>query len=234
MSKTDRQTDRGYAWSLTIFDPGEYGILSDPSGYPVWLRKSKFQEEICPTTGRHHWQAAILTSQVRFAQVKKLFPSAHIQLARNKHALMEYVNKDDTAVEGTRKEFENPLPHMALHQQLQRMADVVVENLADYTAARDALLEAKEKSPDKGMYWWVARFMLVAEPEMAGIFANPMLEKMWANTAVVWIDAAKAASGSGCLSITQPLPVGEKIAASGIEDEEARKACTVSQEQKDG
>lgn len=220
MSKTDRQTDttaRGYAWSLTVYDPGEVALLADPSAYPHWLRRTKYQEEVCPTTGRHHWQVAALTAQVRFAQIKKVFPSAHIELARNKQALMNYVNKNDTAVEGTQQEHENPLPHMALHQQLQRMADVVVENLADYTAARDALLEAKEKSPDKGMYWWVARFMLAAEPEMAGIFANPMLEKMWANTAMVWIEAAKAASEA--LSITASP---KKTAASGIEDEEGR------------
>lgn len=228
MSKTDRQTDRSTAWSLTIYDPGEVALVTNKDSWPHWLRKVKLQEEVCPTTGKHHWQTAMLTQQVRFSAVKKWLPTSHIEVARNKQALLNYVEKDDTAVAGTRQELESEKQYLALHQQLQRLAAMVIENLEEYQAARLALIEEKDKSPDKSMYWWVVRLMLSGEPELAAVLANPALEKMWIHTSAVWIEAAQAASEA--LSITASP---KKTAGLDI-NEEARKACTVSQEQKDG
>lgn len=211
MSKTDRQTDRSTAWSLTIYDPGEVTLVTSKDSWPHWLRKVKLQEEICPQTGKHHWQTALITQQIRFSAIKKWLPTAHIEIARNKQALLNYVEKDDTAVAGTRQELESEKQYMALHQQLQRLANMVVENMEDYQAARLALIEEKDKCPDKAMYWWVARLMLSGEPELAAILANPALEKMWIHTACVWIEAAQAASGEASSITASP-----KIAVSDI------------------
>lgn len=212
MSKTDRQTDRGYAWSLTVYDPGELANISNKDTWPNWLRKVKYQEEICPSTGKHHWQVAALTQQVRFSALKKWLPTAHIELARNKQALMNYVEKDDTAVAGTRQELESEKQYMALHQQLQRLANLVVENMEEYQACRMALIEEKDKNPDKAMYWWVARLMLTAEPELVAVIANPALEKMWTHTSGVWIEAAQAASEASSITASP------KISGVGIKD----------------
>jgi len=38
----------------------------------------------------------VTTPQVRFSAVKKVFPRAHIEIARNKQALAKYVHKEET------------------------------------------------------------------------------------------------------------------------------------------
>ncbi len=48
--------------------------------------------------GTLHYQGMLSTPQVRFAAVKKVFPRAHIEVARNKNALAKYVHKEDTKV----------------------------------------------------------------------------------------------------------------------------------------
>lgn len=212
MSETARQ-DKARAWSLTIFDPGEYAILANKESWPHWIRETKFQEEVAPTTGKRHWQVALFTQQVRFSALKKIFPSAHIEVARNKDALMNYVEKSDSAVPGTQQHLKNEKEYLALHQQLQRLANVAVDLWTEYANMRSSLYEEKDKNPDKAMYWWIANNILAEEPEMAATLANPALEKMWIHTSGTWIFAAKAASEA--ISITASP---QKIETSGIKD----------------
>lgn len=49
--------------------------------------------------GTEHYQLMVKTPQVRFAAVKKVFPTAHIEVARNRKALEQYVHKEETRVE---------------------------------------------------------------------------------------------------------------------------------------
>jgi len=56
------------------------------------------QEEQCPTTGKPHLQLMLKTPHIRWSAVKKVFPLAHIEPARNKKALAAYVHKEDTRV----------------------------------------------------------------------------------------------------------------------------------------
>jgi len=45
-----------------------------------------------------HYQMMVQTPQVRFSAVKKMFPTGHIEPARNKQALAKYVTKEDTRI----------------------------------------------------------------------------------------------------------------------------------------
>jgi len=45
-----------------------------------------------------HYQMMVQTPQVRFSAVKKMFPTGHIEPARNKQALAQYVTKEDTRI----------------------------------------------------------------------------------------------------------------------------------------
>jgi len=49
-------------------------------------------------SGTPHLQLMVKTPQVRFSAVKKAFPRAHIEVARNVVALARYVQKEQTAV----------------------------------------------------------------------------------------------------------------------------------------
>jgi len=48
--------------------------------------------------GTRHYQAMLKTPQLRFSAVKKIFPRAHIEIARNAKALANYVHKNESRV----------------------------------------------------------------------------------------------------------------------------------------
>lgn len=87
-------TDRASHWSLTINNPTavehEQIALARQKGWKV-----SGQEEV-GKEGTPHLQLHLTTPQVRFSAVKKHFPRAHIQVARNPIALEAYVNKEET------------------------------------------------------------------------------------------------------------------------------------------
>lgn len=88
--------DRATSWSLTINNPtdsDEEGIsLARQKGWRVEGQKERGDN------GTEHYQLMVKTPQVRFSAVKKLFPRAHIEIARNVSALEAYVNKADTRI----------------------------------------------------------------------------------------------------------------------------------------
>lgn len=49
--------------------------------------------------GTQHYQLLVRTPQVRFSAVKKMFPTAHIEVCRNVAAMKNYVHKEETRVE---------------------------------------------------------------------------------------------------------------------------------------
>jgi len=85
-------SDRGTAWSITINNPTEEDTKCSAPG---WTLQGQYEvgEE-----GTRHFQGLLTTPQVRFSAVKKVFPRAHIELARNKKALEQYVHKPETRV----------------------------------------------------------------------------------------------------------------------------------------
>lgn len=88
-------TDRATCWSITINNPKkeEYEIVL-PVGWKLEGQLEKGEEE-----GTLHYQGMLKTGQVRFSAVKKVFPRAHIEVARNVAALKKYVNKEETRVQ---------------------------------------------------------------------------------------------------------------------------------------
>ena len=84
-------TSRSNIWSLTINNPTaddeECIQLARQKGWKVEGQKEVGKE------GTPHYQLMLKTPQVRFSAVKKLFPRAHIEIARNATALAQYVTK---------------------------------------------------------------------------------------------------------------------------------------------
>lgn len=86
--------ERATCWSITINNP-------EPKEYKCQLPANwalTGQEEI-GEEGTVHYQGCLTTPQVRFSAVKKIFPRAHIEVARNKKALQKYVHKTDTRIQ---------------------------------------------------------------------------------------------------------------------------------------
>lgn len=87
-------TDRATCWSITINNPEKTDYeIPLPVGWKLEGQLEKGEE-----TGTLHYQGMLKTSQVRFSAVKRVFPKAHIEVARNPTALKKYVNKEETRV----------------------------------------------------------------------------------------------------------------------------------------
>lgn len=89
-------SDRATCWSLTINNPTpadeECIAMALQKGWKVDGQLEKGAE------GTEHYQLILHTPQVRFSAVKKQFPRAHIEVARNPGALRQYVGKEATRV----------------------------------------------------------------------------------------------------------------------------------------
>lgn len=81
--------ERHSAWSLTLFN-NEWKDFQ----HSTWDLEG--QEELCPETGKLHYQGMLHTGQVRWSAVKKVFPKAHIEPCRDPVALRKYVHKEAT------------------------------------------------------------------------------------------------------------------------------------------
>jgi len=90
VSITRPSTERATCWSITINNHTDEELICD---IPGWRLRG--QPEI-GKEGTRHFQGMLTTPQVRFSQVKKQFPRAHIEIARDKTALAKYVQKEDT------------------------------------------------------------------------------------------------------------------------------------------
>lgn len=86
-------TERASCWSITINNPKEEDVKCE---VPGWKLEGQYEEG---AEGTRHFQGILTTQQVRFSAVKKQFPRAHIEIARNRTALKQYVHKDETRVD---------------------------------------------------------------------------------------------------------------------------------------
>lgn len=91
-------TVRANTWSVTLnFKTVKQKTCDDminnarAAGWKVTGQEEKGEEN-------PHYQLMVQTPQVRFSAVKKMFPTGHIEVARNRAALAKYVTKEDTRV----------------------------------------------------------------------------------------------------------------------------------------
>ena len=91
-------SQRGTCWSLTINNPNTEDLecMKNPTGHKDFI-SCEGQQEI-GENGTPHLQLMLKTKSMKFSAVKKLFPRAHIELARSANALQKYVHKDETRV----------------------------------------------------------------------------------------------------------------------------------------
>lgn len=163
-------TDRATCWSITINNPqeSEYQIPL-PVGWKLEGQLERGKE------GTLHYQGCLRTPQVRFSAVKKQFPRAHIEIARDAIALKKYVHKDETRV----KEVDS-IPTMFQYQDI--IAGMWIED-----EFRKLLNEEFEKSDLPDCDEVAMRYLdsLVARDIESGrrgaefIAINPMWRSSW-------------------------------------------------------
>lgn len=110
-SRSSNSQSRGTKWSVTI----NLKTVSRATAEECINRARQanwrvFGQLECGDSGTDHYQLAVSTPQVRFSQVKKMFPTAHIEIAKNWDALLAYCQKDDTRKEELKEVQSGYLP----------------------------------------------------------------------------------------------------------------------------
>lgn len=176
---------RGSHWSITINNPtdGDREAIENP---PSFVKKVILQDEEGGKQGTLHIQAYVNTAQVRVAQVKSWLKRAHIEIARDKNALMKYVQKSETSVPGTQKVIETE--YLTMDKALMKLAAISQTYPSDRDMERYMdMSPAEQVRADKAEFWRLVRIVLECEPRQVGLFTNPQLERAWLNTSSVWM-----------------------------------------------
>lgn len=172
-------TDRASWWSITINNPmdSDRDALSKP---PSFVKLIKYQDEI-GEEGTLHIQGAIQTTQVRFSQVKKWLTRAHIEIARDKNALLKYVEKSETAINGT--QFTSKQEFLTTAKALRKLASYYTSPTEeDYSLCKyDSVLAVRRA------YWRAVRDIVAQDEELISLYCRPDMLRAWENTSSVWL-----------------------------------------------
>jgi len=82
-------------WSGTQFNIKAFADQQNAAAQQGWTCLGQLEET---KEGRPHYQFAIKTPHIRMSQVVKTFQGAHIEVCRNKDALLQYVVKEETRI----------------------------------------------------------------------------------------------------------------------------------------
>lgn len=170
--------DRATCWSITINNPTPQDMnFTMPAGWTMQGQMERGAE------GTEHYQGCLKTPQVRFASVKKVFPRAHIEIARNRAALQIYVNKEDTRV-ATVPEFKSEIPNMFEYQGVIAAAwdDEEFNDFVLDRAERERTATKQTPVDDLAMEWadlLVSRDIMAGKVGVEYIAVNPMWRNVW-------------------------------------------------------
>lgn len=123
-ASTSDQMKKSSYWSITINNPTEDDFIRwEGLKGERWVKKVMGQLE----KGENetpHIQGMLNTDHVRFSQIKKALPRAHIEVARKPAALANYVQKEDTRLA--------PLPTTRVATQADIQRECLSLALSDY------------------------------------------------------------------------------------------------------
>lgn len=148
--------ERSTCWSVTINNPTgadeENIALARQRGWKVDGQKERGE------SGTEHYQLMVKTPQVRFSALKKQFPRAHIEAARNTAALSQYVTKEETRV-ATLPTQQNQYPSQQTVWQWFGSLDITETKLSDEYRAYENRSREREIQPDR-YYDWKQTYLL--------------------------------------------------------------------------
>lgn len=95
-------------WSITTFVTKEQADLPETDLLELLglshgeVKFGTGQIELCPTTGRYHFQGAVsMRKSMRLTGMRKIFTGAHLEPARDWDQLLKYVTKEETRYRGS-------------------------------------------------------------------------------------------------------------------------------------
>lgn len=91
-----QQQQSGRHWSITINNPTEEDKMAWTNVQQHHFVEGSLGQLEQGENGTVHIQGYLKTQKVRFSAIKKIFPRAHIEIAKNPNALARYVVKEET------------------------------------------------------------------------------------------------------------------------------------------
>jgi len=186
----DRQTDKATHWAVTAYGD-DILTIENVATCPPFVKTVFGGREICPTTGREHFQGHIqCKTQQRFAAIKKWLPRAHIEIVRNVKASIQYALKEDTS-SGEKKEMVNPKPFVTDRMVMEKLANTCLQ-FCDCKAFIPKEGWTPAHLDDKEDFWHRVRRILLDEPDLCGLLAKPDIYRLWNHTKFVWFCRRRA------------------------------------------
>lgn len=195
--KTDRQTDKSTRWAFTAFEE-QWSLFKEQ---PPIVKEWGYQTEVCPTTGKKHYQGYILTyNQQRFSALKKVFPNVHLEVARDWNALLNYCKKTETAVAGTQVKKVNERRYLKFSDALVRIASAYISRSEEQT---DLLKTDPHNAPawceksldeiEKEQFSKAVSDLVMETPEDISLYTNPQIYRAWVMCKGIWLQMAQCA-----------------------------------------
>lgn len=186
-------TTRASWWSITINNPtDEDREALKAENWPTWVKRYDGQEEV-GKDGTLHIQGALNTAQVRFGAVKGWLARAHIEAARDKSALLKYVQKSETAVEGSFK--SESKEYLTMDKALKKL----VQFYEPASEQRWEFLKYDMTKVYTEEYWSAVNKLLDEDSTLVQLYTNPQMLRSWVHTKNVWLKYKKDAE-SACRS----------------------------------
>ncbi|AXH77360.1 MAG: replication associated protein [Cressdnaviricota sp.] len=184
MAQTDRQTDKSTAWIATAYND-EIELLEDASRYPAIVKEVHGGREVCPQTGKLHFQGAIiLHSQQRLSALKRWLPTAHLEPAKSKEAIKRYCMKQATAA-GDKTVRTNAHPYFRMDELLTLLGNVISDlrerAMEEYI---DLITDDDDRTKE---YWYAVNKVLQTYPRTISSFSQSAIKTAWRYTSAYWI-----------------------------------------------
>jgi len=212
-------TDNKYSrFAFTAYE-AQWPLVQELSQDALFVKMCKWQQEVCPTSGRKHWQGALLTHRpVRFKTVMARLKGVHIEPAKDWNALLAYCCKEET-----RDPSGNPVE--IRHDRLKTVDELLILLAETVWELWELSLGDKETflirsthpptHPDfDGMdrklrldqYWQAVAHLcrIPAHRSRIGFYSQPIPQNAWIRTAHIWLGYARIARE------TMGLPTGEE------------------------
>lgn len=160
-------SERYTAWSITINNPTESEVVVNTPG---WNLEGQYE---VGKEGTRHFQGMLKTPQMRFSSIKKVFPRAHIEPAKNVAALQKYCHKEESRVDvytpgavPTIFEYQTTVATAWNECEWKEFSKNVIEDKIDDTAMLylDILVKRDIEAGKRGCEW---------------IAINPMWRSSW-------------------------------------------------------
>lgn len=170
-------------WSATFYE-GEYHYFDN---MPSVVKSYGYQDEVCPTTGKKHRQAWLLTAQQSFRAIQKKIPGVHLKpVLTDEH----WDNLKDYCKKARTRDLSGNVVEEVKNSNYLRQSDIymlVASKVQGYiTPERIAECVRLRQDINREEFWYGVNGILFERPELSNFLSAPASEKFWMRTGHTW------------------------------------------------